>query len=155
MRCKLLQGYTHYKFGVFVPVTRRVKGYTRFVGKYVAGRRKGFWPHKVYIVLIRIAESSRSSHVRLSDCPSIGNKCKDPLISAIIKDYRERLGFERKLVFTIRVCGEDNKYATLIFIITNARIGYIKMYSVYSERQTDCVRARLQELHIDICRLTK
>jgi len=37
------------------------------------------------------------------------------------------------------VCGEDNKYATLIlFVINNARIGYIKMYSVYSERQTDC-----------------
>jgi len=36
------------------------------------------------------------------------------------------------------VCGEDNKYATLVFIINNARIGYIKMYSVYSERQTDC-----------------
>jgi len=32
------------------------------------------------------------------------------------------------------VCGEDNKYATLIFIINNARIGYIKMYIVYSER---------------------
>jgi len=36
------------------------------------------------------------------------------------------------------VCGEDNKYATLMFIINNARIGYIKMYSVSSERQTDC-----------------
>jgi len=36
------------------------------------------------------------------------------------------------------VYGEDNKYATLIFIINNARIGYIKMYSFYSERQTDC-----------------
>jgi len=37
------------------------------------------------------------------------------------------------------VYGEDNKYATLIFIINNARIGYIKMYSVYSERQTEWV----------------
>jgi len=25
------------------------------------------------------------------------------------------------------------------------------MYSVYSERQTDCVKARLQELHMAIC----
>jgi len=37
---------------IFIPVTRRVKGYTRFVGKYVTGRRK--WPYKVYIFLIRI-----------------------------------------------------------------------------------------------------
>jgi len=36
---------------VFIPVTRRVKGYTRFVGKYVTGRRKRFRPHKVYIFL--------------------------------------------------------------------------------------------------------
>jgi len=50
--------------------------------------------------------------------------------------------------------GEEHKYATLIVHINNARIGYIKMYSVYSERQTDCVKARLQKLHIDICRLT-
>jgi len=39
---------------MFIPVTRRVKGYTRFVGKYVKGRRKSFRPPKVYIFLIRI-----------------------------------------------------------------------------------------------------
>jgi len=39
---------------IFIPVTRRVKGYTRFVGKYVKGRRMRFPPHKVYIFLIRI-----------------------------------------------------------------------------------------------------
>jgi len=39
---------------IFIPVTRRVKGYTRFVEKYVTGRRKRFRPHKVYIILIRI-----------------------------------------------------------------------------------------------------
>jgi len=50
---------------VFIPVTRRVKGYTRFVGKYVTGRRKRFRPHKVYIFLIRIT----SPVVRLSVCP--------------------------------------------------------------------------------------
>jgi len=32
---------------VIIPVTCRVKGYTRFVGRYV--RRKRFRPHKVYI----------------------------------------------------------------------------------------------------------
>jgi len=37
-----------------LPVTRRLKGYSRFVEKYVAGRRKRFRPHKVYITLIRI-----------------------------------------------------------------------------------------------------
>jgi len=26
-------------FDVFIPVTRRVKGYTRFAGKYVRGRK--------------------------------------------------------------------------------------------------------------------
>jgi len=30
-----------------IPVTRRVKGYTRFVGKYVTGREKRLRPHKV------------------------------------------------------------------------------------------------------------
>jgi len=52
---------------VIIPVTRRVKGYTRFVGKCVTGRRKRFRPHKVYIFLIRI-----TSRVDLSMtvCPS-------------------------------------------------------------------------------------
>jgi len=39
---------------VFIPVTRRVKGYTRFVWKYVTGRKKRFRPHKVYIFFIKI-----------------------------------------------------------------------------------------------------
>jgi len=37
-----------------IPVIRRVKGYTRFVGRYVTGRRKRLRPHKVYIFLIMI-----------------------------------------------------------------------------------------------------
>jgi len=37
-----------------LPVTRRVKGYTRFVGKYETGRTKRFRLYKVYIFLIRI-----------------------------------------------------------------------------------------------------
>jgi len=44
---------------IFIPVTRRVKGYTRFVGKYVTGRR-------IYIFLIRI-----TSRVDL-DCDFVG-----------------------------------------------------------------------------------
>jgi len=47
---------------LFIPVTRRVKGYTRSVGKYVTGIRKRIRPHKVYIFLIRI---------RLSVCFSV------------------------------------------------------------------------------------
>jgi len=43
------------KLYIFIPVTRRVKGYTRFVEKYVTGRRKRFRPHKVCIFLIRIS----------------------------------------------------------------------------------------------------
>jgi len=39
---------------VFIPVTRRVKLYTRFFGRTVTDRRKRFRPHKVYIFLIRI-----------------------------------------------------------------------------------------------------
>jgi len=53
---------------IFIPVTRRVKGYTRFVGKYVTGRRKRFRPHKVYILLIRI--TSRVD-LAMSVCPSV------------------------------------------------------------------------------------
>jgi len=48
-------------------VTRRVKGYTRFVGKYVTGRRKRCRPHKVYIYIFdQDHQPSRPSHVRLS-----------------------------------------------------------------------------------------
>jgi len=39
---------------LIITVTRRVKGYTRLVGKYVTGGRKRFRPHKVNIFLIRI-----------------------------------------------------------------------------------------------------
>jgi len=59
--------YSHHN-GIFIPVTRRVKGYTRFFGKYVTGRRKRFRPHKVYIFLIRI--TSRVD-LAMSVCPSV------------------------------------------------------------------------------------
>jgi len=52
----------------FIPVTRRVKGYTRFVGKYVTGRRKRFRPHKVYIFLIRITSQV---DLAMSVCPPV------------------------------------------------------------------------------------
>jgi len=51
---KLLLELRIWKNILKMPVTRRVKGCTRLVGKYVTGRRKLFRPHKVYIVLIRI-----------------------------------------------------------------------------------------------------
>jgi len=51
---------------VIIPVTCRVKGYTRFVGRYVTGRRKRFRPHKVYKFLIRI--TSRVD-LAMSVCP--------------------------------------------------------------------------------------
>lgn len=34
---------------VFIPVTLRVNGYTIFFKMYVTGKRKLFWPYKVYI----------------------------------------------------------------------------------------------------------
>jgi len=37
-----------------IPLTRRVKGYTGFVEKYVTGRTMRFRPYKVYVFLIRI-----------------------------------------------------------------------------------------------------
>jgi len=55
------------QFIVFIPVTRRIKGYTRFVGKYVTGIKKRFRPHKVCIFLIRI--TSRVD-LYMSVCPS-------------------------------------------------------------------------------------
>jgi len=56
---------------IFIPVTRRVKGYTRFVGKYVTGRGKRFRPHKVYIFLIRITSRvDLAMSVCLSVCTS-------------------------------------------------------------------------------------
>jgi len=62
--------YTHTRiscFRYFYTRTRKVKGYTRFVGKYVTGRKKRFRPHKVHIFLIRI--TSRVG-LAMSDCPS-------------------------------------------------------------------------------------
>jgi len=57
-------------FGIpVIPVTRRVKGYTRFVGKYVTGIRNLFRPHKVYIFFIRI--TSRVN-IAMSVCLSVG-----------------------------------------------------------------------------------
>jgi len=53
---------------IFIPVTSRVKGYTRFVGKYVTGRRKRFRLHRAYIFLIRI--TSRVDPP-MSVCPSV------------------------------------------------------------------------------------
>jgi len=53
---------------MFIPVTRRLKGYTRFVGKYATGRGKRFRPHKVYIFLIGI--TSRVD-LAMSVCPSV------------------------------------------------------------------------------------
>jgi len=51
---------------IIIPITRRVKGYTRFVGKYVTGRRKRFRPHKVYIFFTRITSRVDLS---MSVCP--------------------------------------------------------------------------------------
>jgi len=51
---------------LFIPVTPRVKEYTRFVGKYVTGKRKRFRPHKVFILLIRIP---RRVDLAMSVCP--------------------------------------------------------------------------------------
>jgi len=53
---------------IFMPVTRRVKRYTRFVEKYVTGTRKRFRPHKVYIILIRITSLV---DLAMSVCPSV------------------------------------------------------------------------------------
>jgi len=48
---------------IIIPVTRRVKGYTRFVEKYITGRRKRFGLYNVYIFLTRI-----NSRLDLSVC---------------------------------------------------------------------------------------
>jgi len=37
---------------IFIPVTRRVKGYTRFVGKYVTGRRKQKCSRRFFAVVL-------------------------------------------------------------------------------------------------------
>jgi len=39
---------------VVIPVTRKIKGYTKVVEKYETSIRKRIRPHKVYIFLIRI-----------------------------------------------------------------------------------------------------
>jgi len=89
-----------YRFGVFdilpsiigniiIPVTRRVKGYTRFLEKYVSGRRKRFRPHKVYIFSIRI--TSRVV-LTMSVCLSVRMNAE------ISETIRARLLTQRKFV---------------------------------------------------------
>jgi len=47
-----------------IPVTRKVKGYTTFVGKYLTGRRKRFRPHKVYtVVLIYLSHKTSTKNL--------------------------------------------------------------------------------------------
>jgi len=49
-------------------VTLRVKGYIRFVGKYVTDRMNRFRPYKVYVLLIRITSRVK---LAMSVCPSV------------------------------------------------------------------------------------
>jgi len=49
-------------------VTRKVKWYTLFVGKYVTSGNKRFRPHKVYIFLIRI---TKRVDLAMSACSSV------------------------------------------------------------------------------------
>jgi len=77
---------------IFIPVTRRVKGYTRFVGKYVTSRRKRFRPHKVYIFLIRI-----TSRVDLTM-----SVCLNAEISETIRARLLRLGVQIPELLTQR-----------------------------------------------------
>jgi len=74
---------------MFITVTRTVKGYTRFVGKYVTGRRKRFRPHKVYIFLIRI--TSRVD-LAMSVCPFVQMKRSE--ISETIRARLLRFGVQ-------------------------------------------------------------
>jgi len=79
-----------------IPVTRRVKGHTRFVGKYVTGRRKRFRPHQVYIFLIRI--TSRVD-LAMSVCPFVRMNAK---ISETIKARLLRFGMQIPELLTQR-----------------------------------------------------
>jgi len=63
---KLFKYYVFYSRLAIIPVTRRVKGYTRYIEKYVTGRRKSFRPYKVYIYLDQDHNPRRSGPVRLS-----------------------------------------------------------------------------------------
>jgi len=67
---------------LFIPVTCRVKGYIRFVEKYVTGRRKRFRLYKVYIFLIRI--NSRVD-LAMSVCPY---ERRDHILISLVNLYR-------------------------------------------------------------------
>jgi len=57
-----------WQFLLFILVTLRVKGYIRFVGKYVTDRMNRFRPYKVYVLLIRITSRVK---LAMSVCPSV------------------------------------------------------------------------------------
>jgi len=56
-------------FEIVIFATQLVKGYTRFVGKYVRGRRNRFRLHKVYMYILN-QDPSRVD-LAMSVCPSI------------------------------------------------------------------------------------
>jgi len=89
---------------IFVPVIRRVKRYTRFVGKYVTGRRKRFRPHKVYIFLVRITSQidlamSVCPFALLTVCPSVRMNAE---ISETIRPRLLRFGMQIPELLTQR-----------------------------------------------------
>jgi len=85
-----------YSKDVFIPITRRVRGYTRFIGMYVAGRRNRFRPHSVYLFLIRI---TRRVDLAMSVCPSVRMNAE---ISETIRARQLRFGMQIPELLTQR-----------------------------------------------------
>jgi len=83
-------------FFVILPVTRRVKWCTRFVGKYVTDRRKRFRPHKVYIFLNGITSPV---DLAISVCLSVPMNSE---ISETIKARLLRFGMQMPELLTQR-----------------------------------------------------
>jgi len=81
---------------IFIPVTRRVKGHTRFIGMYVTGRRKRFRPHQVCIILISIISQV---DLAMSICPSVRMNAE---ISETIRARILKLGIQIPELLTQR-----------------------------------------------------
>jgi len=57
------------KAELVIPVTRRVNGYTRFVGKYVTGRRKRFRPPSTDKASTGFTMPLTENLIIISNCP--------------------------------------------------------------------------------------
>jgi len=90
----------NFRSNIFIPVTRRLKGYTRIAGKYeTGGRKRRIRPYKLYIFLINKMSSVKWNFLKLKT----GIVCQ-PLVTFCLpfSFFLSTSRFKKKLFQTFR-----------------------------------------------------